>query len=71
MPTELEQIQALLPAELFATSKDWREGTLEERVEWLLAMYASARREVARLEDLLVEVDVDLEAAEERYRAIT
>jgi hypothetical protein len=47
---ELERIRALLPTELYADSKDWREGSLVERVEWLLSMYESSREEVPRLE---------------------
>jgi len=53
MKTEIERIQELLPTELFEGSKDWREGSAAERVEWLLSMYASAKEEVARLEDML------------------
>jgi hypothetical protein len=49
----MERIRDLLPTELFAGSKDWREGSTAERVEWLLSMYASANEEVARLEDML------------------
>jgi hypothetical protein len=52
MKTEIERIQELLPTELFEGSKDWREGNTVERVEWLLSMYASAKEEVARLEEL-------------------
>jgi hypothetical protein len=49
----MERIRDLLPTELFAGSKDWREGNTVERVEWLLSMYASAKEEVARLEAML------------------
>lgn len=48
---ELQRISALLPTELFEDSKDWREGSLVERVEWLLSMYASSQEEVLRLEN--------------------
>ena len=48
---ELQRIAELLPTKLFEDSKDWREGSLSERVEWLLSMYASATEEVARLEN--------------------
>lgn len=51
--TEIERIQELLPTELFEGSKDWREGSLAERVEWLLSMYASEKAEVNRLQDAL------------------
>jgi polyphosphate kinase len=53
MKTQIQHIQELLPTELFEGSKDWREGNTVERVEWLLSMYASAKQEVARLEDML------------------
>ena len=57
MKTEIERIQELLPTELFEGSKDWREGCPAERVEWLLSMYASAKEEVARLEELVDRLD--------------
>ena len=57
MKTEIERIQELLPTELFEGSKDWREGSPAERVEWLLSMYASAKEEVARLEETVDEFD--------------
>jgi hypothetical protein len=60
MKTEIERIQELLPTELFEGSKDWREGSPAERVEWLLSMYASAREEVARLEKLVDDIEDDL-----------
>jgi hypothetical protein len=47
---ELERIRALLPTELYADSKDWREGSLVERVEWLLFMYQNSHEDVLRLE---------------------
>jgi hypothetical protein len=62
MKTEIERIQELLPTELFEGSKDWREGSPAERVEWLLSMYASAREEVERLERLVDEIADDLTA---------
>ena len=43
--TEIERIQELLPTELFEGSKHWREGSLADRVEWLLIMYTSAKEE--------------------------
>ena len=57
MKTEIERIQELLPTELFEGSKDWREGSPAERVEWLLSMYASAKEEIARLEQTVDEFD--------------
>ena len=59
MKTEIQRIQELLPTELFEGSKDWREGNYVERVEWLLSMYASAKEEVARLEDMLEDANND------------
>ena len=51
---ELERIKALLPTELYEDSKDWREGDVIERVEWLLSMYKWSRENVLRLhQDLL------------------
>ena len=47
---ELQRIAKLLPTELYEDSKDWREGSLVERVEWLLSMYESSREDVLRLE---------------------
>ena len=60
MKTEIERIQELLPTELFEGSKDWREGSPAERVEWLLSMYNSAKEEVARLERLVDDIEDDL-----------
>ena len=59
LQAEMKRIRDLLPTELFAGSKDWREGNTVERVEWLLSMYASAKEEIERLE-------VDL-AAEQQF----
>ena len=63
MKTEIERIQELLPTELFEGSKDWREGSVAERVEWLLSMYASAKEEVERLQDMLEDANAELDAA--------
>ena len=60
MKTEIERIQELLPTELFEGSKDWREGSPAERVEWLLSMYDSAKEEVERLERLVDDIEDDL-----------
>ena len=57
MKTEIERIQEILPTDLFEGSKDWREGNYVERVDWLLSMYASAKEEVDRLEDMLEHVE--------------
>ena len=46
---ELERIKELLPTELFKDSKDWREGSVVERVEWLLSMYQSSHEDVLRM----------------------
>jgi hypothetical protein len=47
---ELERIKELLPTELYADSKDWSQGSVVERVEWLLTMYQNSHNEVLRLE---------------------
>jgi hypothetical protein len=47
---ELERIKELLSTDLYADSKDWREGSVVERVEWLLSMYESSHEDVLRLE---------------------
>jgi hypothetical protein len=60
MKTEIERIQELLPTELFEGSKDWREGSPAERVEWLLSMYESSKQEVERLEKLVDDIEDDL-----------
>jgi hypothetical protein len=59
MKTEIERIQELLPTDLFEGSKDWREGSLAERVEWLLSMYESSNQEVERLEVLVYQLTAD------------
>ena len=43
--TDLHRIKALLPTELFEGSKDWTQGDVVSRVEWLLAMYENAKTE--------------------------
>ena len=50
---ELDRIRDLLPTELYEDSKDWREGSVVERVEWLLSMYQSSHEDVLRLENQL------------------
>lgn len=47
---ELERIKDLLSTDRFSDSKDWREGSVVERVEWLLSMYESSHEDVLRLE---------------------
>jgi hypothetical protein len=56
MKTEIQRINELLPTELFEGSKDWREGSVSERVEWLLSMYESSKQEVERLEKLVDDI---------------
>jgi hypothetical protein len=63
MKTEIQRINELLPTELFGGSKDWREGNTVERIEWLLSMYASAKEEVDRLQDMLEDANAELDAA--------
>lgn len=57
----MERIRDLLPTELFAGSKDWREGSTAERVEWLLSMYESSKQEVERLEVLVYQLTADVD----------
>jgi hypothetical protein len=71
MKTEIERIQELLPTELFEGSKDWREGSPAERVEWLLSMYTSAKQEVERLEKLVDDIEDDLASVNQRYFDMT
>lgn len=63
LQAEIQRINELLPTELFEGSKDWREGSVADRVEWLLSMYASAKEEVERLEKLVDDIEDDLAAA--------
>lgn len=63
LQAEMKRVRDLLPTELFAGSKDWREGNTVERIEWLLSMYASAKEEVERLQDMLEDANTELEAA--------
>ena len=63
LQAEMKRVRDLLPTELFEGSKDWREGNTVERIEWLLSMYASAKEEVERLQDMLEDANAELEAA--------
>jgi hypothetical protein len=45
----VDRLEALLPTELFVGSKDWVASDVVGRVEWLLAMYASAKAERVQL----------------------
>lgn len=63
LQAEMKRIRDLLPTELFEGSKDWREGNTVERIEWLLSMYASAKEEVDRLQDMLDDANNELDAA--------
>ena len=58
--TLLERIKALLPTELYEDSKDWREGDVIERVEWLLSMYKWSRENVLRLEQDVLDLTSNL-----------
>lgn len=62
----MERIRDLLPTELFAGSKDWREGNTIERIEWLLSMYESSKQEVERLEESIENLTDEM-ALERRY----
>jgi len=50
MRNELDRIKELLNDGLYPDSKDWTQGSVVERVEWLLSMYQSSYEEVQRLE---------------------
>ena len=68
--TKLDQINEILPLELFPNSKDWTEGSVKERVLWLLSMYESSSEEVARLESDVKDLRYDLRNAyDEGYEA--
>jgi polyphosphate kinase len=57
--SELEKIEKLLPDHLYAGSKDWRNGNVVERVEWLLSMYESQKEECDYLYEQLNACDGD------------
>ena len=57
---ELDEINKILPLELFPNSKDWCEGSVKERVLWLLSMYESSSEELARLESDVEDLRADL-----------
>ena len=48
-----ERIEELLERGRY-DSKDWREGNYAERVEWLHLMYAEAKQEIERLQDIIL-----------------
>ena len=60
---ELDEINKILPLELFPNSKDWTEGSVKERVLWLLSMYESSSEEIARLESDVQDLRFDLRNA--------
>ena len=57
-----ERIEELL-AESRYDSKDWREGSYSERIEWLHLMYANAKQEIERLSETLAQFDNEIYAA--------
>jgi hypothetical protein len=50
MKNELNRIKELLNDDLYPDSKDWTQGSVVERVEWLLTMYQNSHEDVLRLE---------------------
>jgi hypothetical protein len=50
MKNELNRIKELLNDGLYPNSKDWTQGSVVERVEWLLSMYQNSHEDVLRLE---------------------
>ena len=60
---ELDEINKILPLKLFPNSKDWTEGSVKERVLWLLSMYESSSEEIARLESDVQDLRFDLRNA--------
>lgn len=68
--TELDEINKILPLELFPNSKDWTEGSVKERVLWLLSMYESSSVEIARLESDIEDLRREVrDAYDEGYEA--
>ena len=47
--SELDELKAILHDDLYNWSRDWREGSLKDRVEWLLVMYESAKETLERM----------------------
>lgn len=46
---DLDTIKAALPADKYPGSKDWREGSTLERIQWLHDYYQGGREEIERL----------------------
>jgi hypothetical protein len=55
-PEQLARLEELLNAERYAGSKDWREGSLVERVDWLIAMYEAKKAEIEDLEATITHI---------------
>lgn len=55
----VQQLQDLLPTELYGTSKDWRESDIVGRVQWLIEMYEGTKavRDLYQNELLAVETE--------------
>ena len=60
-----ERIEELLAASWY-DSKDWREGSYSDRIEWLHLMYANAKQEIERLSETLSQFDNEIYAASSR-----
>ena len=54
--TTVNRLEALLPTELYASSKDWTSSDLVGRVEWLLSMYESVKADRDQLVIILADV---------------
>lgn len=56
---DAEKIEELLKADRYE-SKDWKAGSLSERIEWLISMYEFKKQEVNYLENKVIEKDEEL-----------
>lgn len=55
--TELDKIKALLRDDMYPDSKDWREGSTLDRIEWLMTMYQDSKEEIERLDDVIDDLE--------------
>ena len=54
--TTVNRLEALLPTELYAGSKDWTSSDLVGRVEWLLSVYESVKADRDQLVNTIDDV---------------
>ena len=59
---QMEALSELLNDARYAHSKDWAQSDIVGRVEWLIASYESAKKEIARLVDETEETSPEPEA---------